>query len=269
MTPNESASVTAMAAPVGVVNSAAGPSTYAGTRSTRRAVAGAGTGSTPCAACTVPLPEVERRANDALDAEGVEADRRADDIRDRVERADLVEVNLFERNVMSPSFDLAQAPKDSSRVGLYLVRQSALADHLLDRAERAMALAAAGRLDGHVRCRQPAALGCGNSEHDSFELQLRQLRAQQLEVKSGIDQGAQHHVPGNARETIEITDLHGSRADTADALNESALMLAQSRPDAGPLRGGRIADSKNRRRGEASRRRSPRRASRAASTANR
>ena len=45
-----------MAAPVGVVNSTAGPAAYTGTPFSNSAVAGAGTGIRPCAQFTKPLP---------------------------------------------------------------------------------------------------------------------------------------------------------------------------------------------------------------------
>ena len=54
--PNSLASVTAMAAPVGVVSSTLGPRAYTGLPVNNSAVAGAGTGSTPCSVFIVPLP---------------------------------------------------------------------------------------------------------------------------------------------------------------------------------------------------------------------
>jgi hypothetical protein len=55
-TPKDFASVAAIAAPVGVVNSIAGPRAYTGAFTSSSAVAGAGTGSMPCSVFTVPLP---------------------------------------------------------------------------------------------------------------------------------------------------------------------------------------------------------------------
>ena len=62
------------------------------------AVAGAGTGNVPCAHCTVPLPTFSGEATMSIDAEPLHAEHRADDVDDRVERADFVQVDALERH---------------------------------------------------------------------------------------------------------------------------------------------------------------------------
>ena len=60
--------------------------------------------------------EPERPARDALDAEQPEPDHRADDIDDRVERADLVEVDIVDRDAMDRCLGLGQPREDPKRV---------------------------------------------------------------------------------------------------------------------------------------------------------
>ena len=69
-----------------------------GTPLSSSAVPGVGTGMMPWAHFTVPLPVGTGELVNRLDAEQVQPDRRADDVGDAVERADLVEVDAFQRH---------------------------------------------------------------------------------------------------------------------------------------------------------------------------
>ena len=72
------------------------------------------------------------RYDQALRAEQVPADGRADDIGDRVDRADLVEVDLLDRGAMHLGLDLGQPLEDPPR-GVFLAgREPAAVDHGLD-----------------------------------------------------------------------------------------------------------------------------------------
>ena len=72
------------------------------------------------------------RYDQPLRAEQVPADGRADDVGDRVDRADLVEVDLLDRRAMHLGLDLGQPLEDPPR-GLFLAgREPAAVDHGLD-----------------------------------------------------------------------------------------------------------------------------------------
>ena len=67
--------------------------------------------------------DVQRRADDAIGAETIRARNRADDVDDRVERADLVQMNLLDRNLVNRRFGLAKAMKQLLGAGLRRRRQ--------------------------------------------------------------------------------------------------------------------------------------------------
>ena len=56
--------------------------------------------------------DVERRAAEFVDAQGVETEARADDVHDRVDGADFVEMDFFERRIVNIGFSLAQFLKN-------------------------------------------------------------------------------------------------------------------------------------------------------------
>ena len=58
---------------------------------------------------------IQRRTDELIDAERLGADRRADDIHDRVGRADFVEVNVLDVDVVDLGFRRAQREKDFAR----------------------------------------------------------------------------------------------------------------------------------------------------------
>ena len=110
--PNASTSVATIAAPVGVVSS---PATRR--RGQRNAPQQLGRGRRGNAAAAVgDLDEAgaggHRRAHDRFDAQQVPADRRADDVGDRIDRADFVEVDLLDRRAVDLGLGLGQPAKD-------------------------------------------------------------------------------------------------------------------------------------------------------------
>ena len=58
------------------------------------------------------LPGRHRAGLEPVDAQQVEPDRRADDVDDRVDRADLVEVDLRQVDAVDPGLGLAQPQED-------------------------------------------------------------------------------------------------------------------------------------------------------------
>ncbi len=103
------------AAPVGVVISrATGPASTGAPRS-RATTAGGGTGSGPCAPRVVPDPRTTGLEVRPRQTEGVETGCHADDVGDRVERADLVEVDLLRRRAVDGGLGSRQAGEDVER----------------------------------------------------------------------------------------------------------------------------------------------------------
>ena len=101
-----------MAAPVGVVSSRA--DRRLGQRNAAEQLGG-GRGRNAALAVGDPDPARagrHRRGHDPLDAQQVPADRRADDVGDRVGRAHLVEVDLLDRRAVDLGLGLGQPGED-------------------------------------------------------------------------------------------------------------------------------------------------------------
>ena len=104
-----------MAAPVGVTSSPSPSPGRTGQPRSSASTAGPGTGSGPCAACTRPRPSGSGADVHGVDAEVREAERRADDVDDGVERADLVELDLLGRDAVHAPLGLGEAREDGER----------------------------------------------------------------------------------------------------------------------------------------------------------
>ena len=100
-----------MAAPVGVVSSPC-PSVSMGIPRSSAAVAGAGTGTRPCAVRTRPVPTTG--GNDPIEAGASQAIAAAtpDDVGDRVVGADLVEGHAVDARAVERRLDLGDARED-------------------------------------------------------------------------------------------------------------------------------------------------------------
>ncbi len=121
--PKSSAYSVTSSAPVGVTISAAIGPAETGTPFSSRAVAGAGTGNVPCAHLTDAAADVERRGHDPIDTEPLHAVHGADDVDDRVERADFVQMDAFERHVVDRRLRLGQPPEQPDCAILAFPRQ--------------------------------------------------------------------------------------------------------------------------------------------------
>jgi hypothetical protein len=106
--------VVTSAAPVGVARSPMSGVKSTGAPTSRRAVAGAGTGSVPCAVSTTPEPTAIGEAVHGLDAEPLEPQAGACDVDDRVGRADFVEVHLLDRRAVDMRLGLGE-PRNTAR----------------------------------------------------------------------------------------------------------------------------------------------------------
>ncbi len=75
---------------------------------------------------------VERRAHDVVGARPLEREHDADDVDDRVERADLVKVNLLHRHLVDGGLGLGQPLKHALRAIPAARRQRGLVDQFED-----------------------------------------------------------------------------------------------------------------------------------------
>ncbi len=102
------------------------------------AVAGAGTGRTPWAHLTVPLPMLSAEQYQRVGGERFDGDRSADDVHDGVFRADLVEVDGLGRAIVNLALGLGEQQKGFEREGLGSGADRGAGDDLADFGEAAM-----------------------------------------------------------------------------------------------------------------------------------
>ena len=150
-----------------------------------------------------------RTRNDFIDAEQVKSDRRSNDVHDRVDRADFVEMNLVERRAMHAGFGLGDVLEDfQSELLLRLGQFFGSLDQLDDVGEVPVSVLFwvfdfdlqrseapfDDRLDVQFDVRQAERI---NAAHDRFE------------VRSGVDQCRQSHVATDAANAVEVRNPHG------------------------------------------------------------
>ena len=80
-------------------------------------MAGAGTGNSPCAECTIPPPTFNGEQTMRSAAGPFHRERDADDVDDGVEGADLVEVDLLDRHLVDGGFRFRQPLKHAPSRG--------------------------------------------------------------------------------------------------------------------------------------------------------
>ena len=91
------------------VTISAGPSPIrTGKPASNSAVAGAGTGMMPCCERAKPLPIGSGETSNSPSSKLLERPGRADDVDDRIDRADLMEMDMLGRRVMDFGFGVGQ-----------------------------------------------------------------------------------------------------------------------------------------------------------------
>ena len=131
-TPKRSASVTATAAPVGVVSSTAGPArvnrrVYQQQRRGRR-----GNRQNAVLGLDRAAAHVQRRADDGVDVQQVERQAGAHDIGDRIGRAHFVEMDFLDGHLVHCGLGFAQPAEHGDGVAPGAARKLGLFDHLDD-----------------------------------------------------------------------------------------------------------------------------------------
>ena len=125
---------------MGVTRSIGGPAAYTGASPSSASVAGAGTGSVPCAHSTVPLPTFNGEASQRSTPRMRAARGGADDVDDGVDRADFVEVNLLDGHRVNLRFGLTEQLKRAAGARFHRSVRGACGNDSKDCRKRAMRL---------------------------------------------------------------------------------------------------------------------------------
>ena len=173
-------------------------------------MAGAGSGRTPCAACDEAPRERERRGDHALDAELLEQHERPADVDERVERAELVEVDVVGRHAVDPALDLGQSPERVERTRPRSLGELRSLDELADVPVVAV-IVVVGSVDPEVERADPLPLDPLDVDLHPFDPERVRDGAQGLELRSGVDERSEQHVAREPGDTVEIGDAGHSR----------------------------------------------------------
>ena len=217
----------------------------------------------------MPPPTFSGEHDDAVGAEPLEREHGADDVDDRVERADFVQVHLLDRHLMdrrlrprraagtAPSRDRGPAADSADwsisakisgrlRCGCMAVPRasscvcSCSCDAVVVRragVQQARAVCAvAGRAcvvaHGELRRRRRrrAARGPRWTSHARARARLPSARFRLVERQAGVEQRAEHHVARDARETVEIENARHHQS-RAHLLETAVPRVAENRRD--------------------------------------
>jgi hypothetical protein len=164
--------------------------------------------------CTVgALCETVKRGHRAGDdlrpSDQLETDGRADDIDDGVHRAHLMEVNLFRRAAVHPTFGLRESVEDAIGRLLYAVGEVRAADRLPNLLQPPV-MVGVRFIEDHTDIRRLDRSLDLPADLDSVpaDAQTGEPIPEPIRVRPGADQRSERHVAADSRKAIEIRDLH-------------------------------------------------------------
>ena len=176
----------------------------------RSAVAGAGTGRTPCSVRTVPLPTLIGAAVDRFHAEVIQAEARAHDVADGIHRADLVKVNLLDRGRVHLA--IPTGPGGGNTASEFAFTRSGkrrVADHLLDVMQVPMRFRI-GAVDIELAGGDALAASCVSNRNVAPVPSDDSASLRRVEVRSGVEQSADGHVAADSGECVDVAESHSS-----------------------------------------------------------
>src|SRR5262249_41478150 len=125
-----------------------------------------------------------------------------DDIQDRVDGADFVQVDFLDRHAVHLTLDAGDRHKRGVSLRAHGIRRTGRRDDLPDRAHVSPVwLWRNVEVDFHTR--EPRALDLGDVDANALQPQARRQCPQPLGIETAGDERAQGHVAGNAAERIK------------------------------------------------------------------
>ena len=198
-------SVVRIAAPVGVTSSVATPLSYTGNPRKSSPVAGAGTGSRPCAVSTLPPPIGSGDTCTRSTPSAVEPGHRSHHVDEGVELAHLVEVHRLDRHPVHVRLGLGQPAQHGLRRGPSRRPAGSSARSAASISPRSWKRRAGSvRTERCVPWSPPRSTVLASRLHPSTP-RRRQGVLERAELAAGVDQGAEDHVPAGARRRSRST----------------------------------------------------------------
>ncbi len=199
--------------------------------------------------------DVQRGAHDAIGVEPLERVDGPDDVDNRVERADFVQVYLVDRDLMDGRFGFSQTMEERLRAILACRRKRRALDKPVDLRQAAMGMMGMGDrrrrvlvgvrvrmsvivtvfivvmmdmivvtagvsggavfIDDELGGRDTGAKHAPGRDRGSVDGKAAQRAAQLFERQAGVEEGAQHHIARRAVETVEIENAGHDRLQPA------------------------------------------------------
>ena len=138
----------------------------------------------------------------------IEADRRADDVGNRIDGPDFVKMHFLDRRAVDLRLGLGQLAEDPRGQFALPRRERAAVDHRRDVVQMAM-LVLRLVLDGDLRRAKAALLHFAGHEPAARQAQRIDAGLDRGQVGAGIDERAERHVAADSAGTIEIGNSHG------------------------------------------------------------
>ena len=143
----------------------------------------------------------------AVHAENFERPRGAQDVHDRVDRADLVEVHLLQGDAVRFRFGLSQDLERAERPAEHAIGETPRLQHAPDFGEVAVRLRLA-RFHFELERLEPVPLHPRFAQGESVERERFQLTVDLRERRAERDERSQDHVAGGSGHAVEIDDAH-------------------------------------------------------------
>lgn len=156
--------------------------------------------------------ERHRRAVDRLRLQGVERQRDADDIGDRINRPDFMEMHFFQRQAVDFAFRNGDFFEDRQTVCRHPFVEARAPDQLDDVGIMSMIRRRMCRIDDDIQLqgRDAFFVDALPAQLERLYADFAQLALNVVPVRSCVHERAQRHVTANPGEAIEIKNPHGS-----------------------------------------------------------
>ena len=150
----------------------------------------------------------DRREQNLLQRQLLKRRRRSDDVADRIDRPDLVEMHLIDAALVHLGLGLCEVSEDLRSVPLYRLAEGAALDYVKHLCETAVRFGAI-ELHGDLRRCYARPRNLLGREPVTRYLQSCKRVPYEIQRDSGIHQRPQAHVAAYAAETVQVADPHG------------------------------------------------------------
>jgi hypothetical protein len=154
---------------------------------------------------------MKRRRCEALNTQQLKTDCRANDVDNRIERAHLVKVDVFNWFVVHAGFSFRQSREYFRRAILHRVRQSGVVNDLENIGKVTMRMFVLS-LHTSVGCADAGTIDRLKINCVALHVEQSELLLESIRLDAGGDQGAQDHVTTGAGEAVEIKSLHSEKS---------------------------------------------------------